>query len=163
MTGLNISVDSNITRLQLHFDTLPDAIKRALEVKITELTHELHARVRAAEPMRTGRLRAATRAYVDVRQDFIRGRVRIRPTGRAQDVGAAFGALEYGAPGRLRSGPVKVRRYRRAGGAVTAYERRRPHITPRLFLRGPAAGMRARALAELELIVGKTLHQFTTY
>jgi hypothetical protein len=92
-----------------------------------------------------------------VRQDFVRGRVRIIPTGKAQQIAAAFGALEYGAPGKRRGGPVRVRGYRRSSGAVAAYQRRRPHITARRFLRGPAAAMRSRALAELEAIVGKAL------
>ncbi|HWP16218.1 MAG TPA: hypothetical protein VNM46_11380 [Xanthobacteraceae bacterium] len=157
MSDLNISVESNINRLVLHLDQMPDELKRRLEVKISELTMQLLSRVKAAEPVRTGRLRAATRSFVDVRQDFVRGRVRVLSTGKAQSVGAAFGALEYGAPGKRRSGPVRVRGYSRSSGAVAAYQRRRPHITARRFLRGPAAAMRSRALAELEAIVGKAL------
>jgi len=157
VSDLNISVESNINRLVLHLDQMPDELKRRLEVKISELTMQLLSRVKAAEPVRTGRLRAATRSFVDVRQDFMRGRVRILSTGKAQSVGAAFGALEYGAPGKRRSGPVRVRGYSRSSGAVAAYQRRRPHITARRFLRGPAAAMRSRALAELEAIVGKAL------
>ena len=163
MSGLNVSVDSDATKLILHFEKLPAAIKRQLEIKIGQLTHQLHAQVRAAEPVRTGRLRAATRAFVDVRQDFVRGRVRILPTGRAQRVAAAFGALEYGGPGHRRRGPVKVRAYTRDGVSVGRYERRRPHIAARRFLRGPAAAMRPRAMAELEAIVGKTIREFTVY
>jgi hypothetical protein len=157
VSDLNISVESNINRLVLHLDQMPDELKRRLEVKISELTMQLLSRVKAAEPVRTGRLRAATRSFVDVRQDFVRGRVRVLSTGKAQSVGAAFGALEYGAPGKRRSGPVRVRGYSRSSGAVAAYQRRRPHITARRFLRGPAAAMRSRALAELEAIVGKAL------
>ena len=157
MSDLNISVESNINRLVLHLDQMPDELKRRLEVKISELTMQLLSRGKAAEPVRTGRLRAATRSFVDVRQDFVRGRVRVLSTGKAQSVGAAFGALEYGAPGKRRSGPVRVRGYSRSSGAVAAYQRRRPHITARRFLRGPAAAMRSRALAELEAIVGKAL------
>ena len=111
MSDLNVSIESNANRLALHFEQLPDALKRQLEITITKYTHQLLSRVRAAEPVRTGRLRAATREFVDVRKDFVRGRVRILPTGRAQSIAAAFGALEYGAPGKRRSGPVKVRGY----------------------------------------------------
>ena len=163
MSDLNVSVTSNANQLALHFEKLPAELKRQLEIKIGQLTHQLHAQVRAAEPERTGRLRAATRAFVDVRQDFIRGRVRILPTGRAQEVAAAFGALEYGAPGKRRHGPVRVSGYRRQSGQVAAYQRARPRIAARRFLRGPAAAMRPRAMAELEAIVGKTLREFTTY
>lgn len=157
MSDFSVSIESNANRLALHFDQLPDAIKRQLEITITKYTHQLLSRVRAAEPVRTGRLRAATREFVDVRKDFVRGRVRILPTGRAQSIAAAFGALEYGAPGKRRTGPVKVRGYSREGGSVAAYTRRRPHIRARRFLRGPAAAIRPAVRAELEAIVGKTL------
>jgi len=163
MSDLNVSIESNANRLALHFDQLPDAIKRQLEVTITKYTHMLLSRVRAAEPVRTGRLRAATREFVDVRQDFVRGRVRILPTGKAQDVAAAFGALEYGAPGKRRSGPVKVRGYRREGGTVAAYTRGRPHIRARRFLRGPAAAIKPALRAELEAIINKKLHETTIF
>lgn len=163
MSAFNVSVESNLNRLILHFDRLPEGIKRQLVVKITQLTQQLLPQVKAAEPVQTGRLRAATRSFVDVRPDFVRGRVRILPTGKAQRLGAAFGALEYGAPGTRRHGPVKVRAYRRATGTVAAYKRRRPTIAARRFLRGPAAAMRPRAKAELEAIVGKALHEFTAF
>jgi hypothetical protein len=163
VSDLNVSVDSNLNKLILHFDQMPDQIKRELEVKITHLTQQLLGQVKAAEPRRTGRLRAATRSFVDVRQDFVRGRVRILPTGKASRLGAAFGALEYGGPGKRRSGPVRVHAYTRLSGHVAAYQRSRPKIAARRFLRGPATAMRPRALAELELIVGKALHQFTQF
>lgn len=160
MSDLNVTIDSNLNKLVLHFDQIPDALKRKLEVTITRLTTQLLSRVKAAEPVRTGRLRAATRSFVDVRQDFVRGRVRILPTGKAQRIGAAFGALEYGAPGKRRSGPVRVRGYSRSTGAVAGYERRRPHIRARRFLRGPAAAMRPRIKAELSEAIGQAINEF---
>jgi hypothetical protein len=50
--------------------------------------------VHAREPVRTGALRDSTRSFVDVRDAFIRGRVRIV----AEDQRAAIkaGSLEYG-------------------------------------------------------------------
>lgn len=159
-----MSIDSNATRLALHFEKLPFAIKQKLEVAISKLTIQLLHEVRAAEPVRTGRLRAATRSFVDVRQDFVRGRVRILPTGKAQAVAAAFGALEYGGPGARRAGKkVEVKGYTSGSRRVGPYKRRQPHIRARRFLRGPAAAMRPRAMAELEAIVGKTIREFTTY
>lgn len=158
MSDFNVSVQSNANRLILHFDGLPDEIKRQLEVKITELTTQLRGRVKAAEPFRTGRLRAATRSFVDVRQDLVRGRVRILPTGGASRLGAAFGALEYGSTGRR----FPVRGYRRQGGSVRGY-RRRGGLRELRFLRGPAAAMRPRAKAELEAIVGKALQEVTKF
>jgi hypothetical protein len=160
VSDFNITIDSNLNKLVLHFDRMPDAIKQKLEVTITRLTMQLLSRVKAAEPVRTGRLRAATRSFVDVRQDFVRGRVRILPTGKAQRLGAAFGALEYGAPGHLRSGPVPVHGYRRSSGAVAAYQRRRPHIRARRFLRGPLAAMRPRIMAELSEAIGQAINEF---
>ena len=165
MSGLNVTVDSNINKLILHLDQMPDKIKRELEVKITQLTQQLLGQVKAAEPVQTGRLRAATRRFVDVRQDFVRGRVRMVATGKAQRVAAAFGALEYGAPGKRRAGKkVSVKYYlRQSSGPVPAYKRHQPHIRARRFLRGPAAVMRPRALLELEAIVGKTIREFTKF
>jgi hypothetical protein len=160
---ISVSIDSNVNSLILHLDKMPAELKRQLEVKITQLTMQLLSRVKGAEPIQTGRLRAATRSFVDVRADFVRGRVRILPTGKASRLGAAFGALEYGGPGKRRSGPVPVRGYRRNTGSVAAYQRRRPHITARRFLRGPGAAMRPRARAELEAIVGETLREFTKF
>lgn len=162
MSDLNVSVTSNANNVALHFEKLPNEIKRQLEIKITQLTMKLLAQVKAAEPVQTGRLRRATRSFVDVRKDFVRGRVRILPTGKSQQIAAAFGALEYGAPGTRRHGPVRVRAYTREGARVGAYQRSRPHIRARRFLRGPAAAMRPRAIAELEAIVGKTLREFAT-
>jgi hypothetical protein len=104
-------------------------------------------------------LRAATNAYVDERPNFVRGRVRIsRGHG---DLGAAFGALEYGGPGSRRSGPVAVAASRRGGVAVGAYTRRRPHIRARRFLRGPTAAMRPTIKAELEAAIGQAINEFS--
>jgi hypothetical protein len=161
MSDLGLTIDSSsITRLSLHFDQLPDKLKATLKAAITRVTHELLARVKAAEPVRTGRLRSRTHAYIDERENFVRGRVRIIATGRAQQLGAAFGALEYGGPGTRRSGPVAVAAYRRGTGAVGAYRRGRPHIQARRFLRGPAAAMRPAIKAQLEAAIGQAINEF---
>jgi hypothetical protein len=160
MSDFNLTIDSNINKFVLHFDELPAALKQKLKVAISRVTHQLLARVKAAEPVRTGRLRAATHAYVDERPNFVRGRVRISRTGRASSLGAAFGALEYGGPGHRRSGPVRVQAYRRGGVGVGTYERRRPRIQARRFLRGPAAAMRPQIRAELEAALGQAIKEF---
>jgi hypothetical protein len=162
VSDLGITIDSSrIHALVLHFDEMPAALKRNLKAAITRATHQLLARVKATEPVRTGRLRAATHAYVDERENFIRGRVRILATGRAQSLAAAFGALEYGGPGQRRAGKnVKVEGYRRRGGSVRAYERKQPRIRARRFLRGPAAAMRPQIKAELEAAIGQTIKEF---
>jgi hypothetical protein len=92
---------------------------------------------------------------------FVRGRVRIIPTGKAQRIAAAFGALEYGGPGLRRAGKkVEVRGYSRSSGAIAKYERRQPHIRARRFLRGPAGAMRPRIKAELSEAVGQAINEF---
>jgi hypothetical protein len=158
MSGpINLTIDSSsITKLAVHFDQITPALQAKLKVAISRITHELLARVKAAEPVVTGRLRQATVAYVDERPNFVRGRVRIRRTGRASQLGAAFGALEYGGPGSRRSGPVKVSASRRA----SAYQRRRPHIRARRFLRGPAAAVRPMVRAQLAFAIGQAVNEF---
>lgn len=160
MSDFGLTIDSNTSRLVLHFDQMPAALQRKLKIVITQLTRELLARVKAAEPVRTGRLRSATHSYVDERKNFVRGRVRIRPTGKAQAVAAAFGALEYGAPGKRRHGKVPVRAYSRSGVAIRSHERRRPRIAARRFLRGPATAMRTRVKAELAAAIGQAVKEF---
>jgi hypothetical protein len=140
---------------------MPDDLKKKLKATISVLTHQLLARVQAAEPFRTGRLRAATHAFVDERPDFVRGRVRILATGRANPLAARFGALEYGGPGVRRAGKkVKVKGYTRHGASLRAYERKQPRIRARRFLRGPAAAMRPQIKTELEAAIGQTLKEF---
>lgn len=151
MIGFTID-SSDIDRLALRFDKMTPALQSRLKGEIGRITNELLARVRAAEPVRTGRLRGATAAYVDVRPNFVRGRVRISRGRGSRDVGAAFGALEYGGPGR-RGGPVSVRAYSRHTGRVGAYGRRRPRIRARRFLRGPAAAMRPAIKARLLQVI----------
>jgi hypothetical protein len=133
------------------FERLRPALMTELRKTITSLTQQLLAQVEAREPVRTGYMRSRTAAFVDVRENFIRGRVRILATGSAQRVAAAFGALEYGAKHQL----VAVSAYSRRGGRVRAYDRRF-HITEWRFLRGPAAAMRPQIIAELEAAVARS-------
>jgi len=156
-----ITIDSNLNRLVLHFDELPAALQRKLKIAIGRSTHALLARVKAAEPVQTGRMRAATHAFVDEREDFVRGRVRILATGKANPLAARFGALEYGGPGKRRAGKrVTVRAYSRGGQPVGSYERRQPRIRARRFLRGPFAAMRLAIKAELEAAIGQAINEF---
>jgi hypothetical protein len=154
-----LTIDSNLNRLVLHFDEMPDKLKAKLKTAITRVTHQLLARVKAAEPVRTGRLRSLTHAYVDERENFVRGRVRILGRTGPNQPAIAFGALEYGGPGR-RSGLVRVRWSSRGGVRVTAYERRRPRRVARRFLRGPMAAMRPQIRAELEAAMGQAINEF---
>ena len=148
LVDFNVKVDDrNIT---LMLDNLPKQLQANLAARIDALTADLLAKVRAAEPHRTGQLRLLTQRFLDVRENFVRGRVRVLgPGGRGHNVAAA--ALEYGAHSSF---PVKA--YRREGVAVAGY-RRRANIAERRFLRGPAEGMRAKVLAELRKAIADTI------
>jgi hypothetical protein len=141
-----------------YLDKLPETLRQALRPKIGELTRTLLAEVQGREPVRTGYLRSQTVAFINEEADSIRGGVQVKRTGHASRAGAEFGALEYGAPGR-RQGPVAVAGYSRASGRVAAYERRRPTIIARRFLRDSAAGIRERAIAEIRAAIAEALHQ----
>jgi hypothetical protein len=141
----------NDHNVRLRLEALPEVLRRELRPVITNITHSLLAQVKAREPVRTGYLRSRTHAFVDERPTFIRGRVRIIPTGRAQRTAAAFGALEYGAHSRF-----TVQAHTRGGAHVSAYLRR-VNISARRFLRGPAATMRARVIAELQAAIARAI------
>jgi hypothetical protein len=142
------------TALRLHFAKLPLNLRTNLQKTIQALTTELLGRVRAAEPVRTGLLRSQTRSYVDVTENYVRGRVRILATGHASRTGAAFGALEYGA-----HAAILVKAYQRRGGLVREYARV-VNIAEQRFLRNSLDAMRAKATAELEAAVAKTVEEF---
>jgi hypothetical protein len=151
---IEYKIDVNDTRLQVALGELPKQLRRRLKGKIGELTNQLLRMVKAREPVRTGRMRSRTHAYVDenVAKNFVRGRVRIIATGQAQPLAAAFGALEYGSTGRR----FPVKSYRRGSGQVRAYERR-GGIREMRFLRGAAAVMLPRARAEIEEVLNGTV------
>src|SRR5262245_6850660 len=145
MPAFSITENSNKVAIQL--DRLPNDVRLAIKKQIEAAVARLLPMVRAAEPHRTGRLRAATRSFVDDRpeRNYVRGRVRVIATGRASREGATYGALEYGSTGR----PFPVRGYSRRGYPVRGYSRV-GGITARRFLRGPAAAVLPRVRAEIE-------------
>jgi hypothetical protein len=150
-------------RIQLRLDAFPRAVQQRLKQTIGQLTHRLLASVQAAEPVRTGRLRQETHAFVDqgIRRGmpWVRGRVRV--LAGEGNLGARFGALEYGGPGiRRRGRKVEVKAYTRGGVRVMAYERRQPTIRAMRFLRGPAIAQRAAAVAALEAALNDAIGSF---
>jgi len=151
---IDYRIEVSDTRLKVALEQLPKQLRRQLKAKIGELTYQLLRMVKAREPVRTGRLRRQTHAYVDenVAKNFVRGRVRILPTIGINRTAAAFGALEYGSTGNRF--PVKSYRTRRR--TVRAYERR-GGITEMRFLRGAAAVMLPRARRELEEVLNSTV------
>jgi hypothetical protein len=166
MTMFNAQVKA--TGINLAFDKLPEALRNRLAITIRELTNQLLAEVKAGEPRRTGRLQSMTQSFVDVRDGFVRGRVRVLRSVSA-NAAAAAGALEYGAPGRR--GAFRVAAYRRRqtevfgrpnrslsglSVAVSSYTRR-AHIREMRFLRNPAAAMLPRARLALEAAVAEAI------
>jgi hypothetical protein len=157
---MKLIFEENDRAVVAHLERIPGQLRTALRASITQLTDQLLQRVRAAEPYRTGKLRQETQAFVDVRDDSVRGRVRILGAGgKGHNVAAA--ALEYGAH-RL----VQVRAHQehlshvfdRATDsqfvAVRAYQRR-ANIQAKRFLRDPAAAMRPQIQAELQRVVAE--------
>ena len=149
MSDLNVRIDTSDTRVLLRLEDLPKKLQAKLEQTIRGLTNELHARVVAKEPVRTGFLRRQTRAYVDQNtvKQFVRGRVRVL-NARDKNIAAGFGALEYGSTGK--KFPVKA--YTRGGSTVRGYDRR-GGIRAQRFLRTASAAMLPKARAELRRVI----------
>jgi hypothetical protein len=159
MLGVTFQIDDR--QVAAHLDRIPGKLRTGLKESITRLTDQLLARVKAAEPYRTGKLRQETQAFVDEHEDKITGKVRILGAGREHNVAAA--ALEYGAH-RI----VNVRAHRehlshvfdRATDskfvAVKAYSRR-ANIQAKRFLRDPAQAMRPQIQAELQRVISEAL------
>ena len=158
-TLIDAKLDLNDTRLRVRLDTLPDKLRRRLVSTIGRLTNELLHKVEAREPVRTGRLRALTEAYVDDNRikQFVRGRVRVLRS-REHNTAAAAGALEYGSTGKKFAVKGYMRRGERGRFAyrVSGYQRV-GGIAEMRFLRGPAAAMLPKARAELRRVLADVL------
>jgi hypothetical protein len=141
------------THLIARFGELPKSLLHQLVPTITRETQRLYGMVLAAEPMRTGQLRSATQMFVDVGEDFIRGRVRILgPSG----FHAKAGSLEYGAHsvarvtahqmmlGHLWGEIVESRQV-----MIEAYQRQ-VNISELRFMRAQIERIRTEAEAEIE-------------
>ena len=152
-TLIDAKLDLNDVRLRLRLESMPKQLQKRLQQTIGRLTNELVHKVEAREPVRTGRLRSLTQAYVDTNQIkmFVRGRVRVLRT-RQHNTAAAAGALEYGSTGKK----FAVKGYMRRGSHVRGYQRV-GGITEMRFLRGPAAAMLPKARAELRRVLADVL------
>jgi len=152
-TLIDAKLDLNDVRLRVRLESMPKQLQKRLQQTIGRLTNELLHKVEAAEPVRTGRLRSLTEAYVDTNaiKMFVRGRVRVLRT-REHNTAAAAGALEYGSTGKR----FPVSGYMRRGARVRGYERV-GGITEMRFLRGPAAAMLPKARAALRRVLQEEL------
>ena len=160
-TGIDWRIEERDNgRVLARLDQFPEQIRARVRDAITKLTNDLLRKVEAGEP---SLLRPHTHAYVDQGISkrggghWIRGRVRVlRDEETAINYGLIAGALEYGGPGKRRAGKkVEVHAYRRQGKQIRAYERKRPRIKARRFLRGPALTMRPRVIAALRAAIGE--------
>jgi hypothetical protein len=152
--GLQLEGDR---RVGLRFEEFPERARQRLAAAMDSITQRLLARVEAAEPIKTGKLRGETTAYVSSGPNFVKGTVAIRvPKGAQAGVEAGkAAALEYGA-----HKSIAVKAYSRTldhvflhaiaptEQLVRAYVRR-ANIAEQRFLRGPIDEMRDQILTEL--------------
>jgi hypothetical protein len=165
MSFIDFKVDVDERKVDLRLDQLPTRLRTALKPAITRLTDQLLARVLSAEPRRTGALQRATKAYVDDKENAVRGRVRIGPEAGKGARNVAAAALEYGAH-RLVHVKEHESHVSRVFGRVANKEleivdayTRRANIIAERFLRGPLQAMRPTIQAELERVVNDTVRE----
>ena len=142
-------------RVELKLEEFPKSVHDRLLDRITGLTRELEARVQAAEPDKTGKLRRDTASRIFDDQDKITGRVTIE----ADFAKAA--ALEYGAHRAAKVSAHLMRLdhvFARLIAPMTVLvqmHRRTPNITEHRFLRGTLAQMAPEIQAQLEAAVAE--------
>lgn len=152
-------------RLVARFSEFDAALQRRLKGPIDELTAKMWAAAEAAEPMRTGELRADTREFVDKGEGYIRGKVKVLGHGgRGHNVKAA--ALEYGAHGNARVAAHEMMLGHLWGVALEPRAvligeyMRRVHIGEVAYLRHALAEVHEMALAAVETAVGEETAAF---
>lgn len=150
-------------RVGIRFDEFPDELYAALKAEIGALTEELFARVEAATPSRTGRLRSEERMRLFADPDRISGYVDIAGDKGSQDFAKA-GALEYGAhrSTNVSSHSMKLDHYwshmlSAPESVLVAAYTRTPDIQEYGFERGPLAEMAPEILERLNAVVAKAV------
>lgn len=158
------AVRVNITgerRVGLLFETFPDALYEDLRREINGITIELLARVEAATPDRTGKLRSQERMRLFADANRITGYVDVDAP-KGSGAFAKAGALEYGAhrATKVRSHTMKLDHHWDLALAspetvmVDAYTRT-PNIQEYAFERGSLAAMQPEIAARLNAVVEK--------
>lgn len=164
LPAIQFTVEVDDRGIREHLDRLPMEVRAKLLPTIRSLTERLLVAVRDAEPMKTGRLRAATRSHVDEGETYIRGHVSIGPRAGTSGHNVAAAALEYGVHSSftVRSHDMRMSKiFGRAalGGElvmVNAYTRR-VSISARRFLRDPFERLRPIAEAEIKRVLSEKL------
>lgn len=149
----------NDRNVGLRFDQLEKKSHEHLLVAITDITNRMEAAVRAAAPIKTGKLKATILASVIDKEKRITGRVFI-----SADFAKA-GALEFGGKGKAftvkehqskldhifnnkLSGPISVR--------IGAHSRTL-NMKARRFIRGPAKVLQDSAINEMREAIGQAV------
>lgn len=147
-------------RVTLRFDEMPRQVHAALLGVLTQDTPELAARIRAAEPHRTGSLAAHTLSKVVDGKDFVLGMVYLT----SQYAKAA--ALEYGAhkTTKVRAHEMRLDHFMRTlldepMTVLVAEYHRTPNIAAHAFERGTLAEMGPEILEHMRLAVGQVVAQ----
>ena len=149
-----------------HLDALPDELERRVAPTIARLTDQLLALVIAAEPVRTGALRAATQEFLVNAQNFVRGGVRIGPRGDGREHNVAAAALEYGVDAQVLVDTHSMTLDHLFGidmppeqVMVSAYERD-VHITERRFLRDALGSETAQFEIEVQRAITEVVGSY---
>ena len=143
-------------RIDAKFSEFPAMARAALKREIAAITGELFDAVEAAEPKRTGKLKAETRQFVDERGDMIRGRVVVVASAGGPAEHGKAAALEFGAHGAA-AVKAHMRTVTQIYGRMVAPTQimvgaysRQLDITARSYLRGPLEAKRADIIARLQ-------------
>lgn len=145
------------------FEDFPDALRDALKAEIDSLTNELHQRVAANAPSRTGNLRGRIQGKLFEDKDRITGRVSVSARSQAEHRKAA--ALEYGSRGK--PGPVTAHTMRLdhywseklAAPRTVVVEafQRTSRVKEHRFLRGPLDAMRPQINVRLGAVIASAV------
>lgn len=157
---INISGDRQVG---VRFDEFPDTLYEDLRAEIEELSTELFARVEAATPSRTGRLRSQERLRIFTDKTRITGYVDIAGEKGSQDFAKAS-ALEYGAHRvtKVSEHAMQLDHYwshklSEPESVIVAAYTRTPNIAEHAFERVPLASMQPEILQRLNNVVEKAV------
>lgn len=140
--------------LSLRFETFPAKVREKLKGRIRDVTERLAARIRAATPVKTGKLRSeeTVEIYSDS-PDRIAGYVSVfAPSGSSNEYAKAA-TLEYGTdkPRRHKDrSSIMSRLAGRPRRRILVAVSKPVHIEAFMYLRGPLAEMSPEIRAELD-------------
>jgi hypothetical protein len=161
---MDVHIDvKGVRQVGIRFAEFPDDLYDALKQEVDALTTELFARIEAATPSLTGRLRSEERARLFTDEHHIKGYVDIAGAKGSQDFAKAA-ALEYSAHGaaKVSSHSMQLDHYwaNKLGAPVTVMVEsftRTANIAEHAFERGPLAAMQPEVLARLNAVVEKSV------